>query len=200
MPSLKDSVQDALESSSGRKVPYTKKPTGTCPGSEAARPFREGARGGEAVAATGAARVALPFGAGLGARGARDAAGVEEARAAARGATLGFGAAGEGAGAGLGVPRRGMVSGEASGGRSGSLRSFVSSRRSGGKTSPLFPCRCSMPAVASSFRSTSVSIRMMIAPDFWASRTMDLGPPVVSWVPTMRRTSQSSILCKTVFQ
>ena len=51
MPSLKDLVHEAPESSSGRSVPYTKNPM-AMPGSEVARPLRTGTRtGGEAEGA-----------------------------------------------------------------------------------------------------------------------------------------------------
>lgn len=167
---------------------------GICPRSEAARPFRhEGARAGgdaellELALAAGRDGVFMPglgaLVAGLGALGAIDflaAAGVDVPRVAVRDSDGAEGAADAAAGAegasGIGggsaiAARRGI---------NGSLRSLATSFTKSGRTSPLFPCKWSMPAVESSFKSTSGSTLMMMAPAFWAARTIDRGPPVVN--------------------
>lgn len=82
----------------------------------------------------------------------------------------------------------------------GSFCSFFTISIMRGKASPLFACKCSMPALLSSFKSTMVSILIIVVPFLIARATMFEGKPVVSWVPMMSRTSHSSVAASTLLR
>mmetsp|Transcript_9742 Transcript_9742/g.25543 ORF Transcript_9742/g.25543 Transcript_9742/m.25543 type:complete len:202 (-) Transcript_9742:975-1580(-) len=97
-----------------------------------------------------------------------------------------------------GVAKGLAYGGWANGAKSGSSLSARSCSTILGKTSPLFPCRCNMPALLLSVRSTMGSTRMIMDPAERASATIREGPPVVSIVPMMKRTSQLRVASMTV--
>eukprot|EP00443_Scrippsiella_acuminata_P058545 CAMPEP_0115527730 /NCGR_PEP_ID=MMETSP0271-20121206/83004_1 /TAXON_ID=71861 /ORGANISM="Scrippsiella trochoidea, Strain CCMP3099" /LENGTH=258 /DNA_ID=CAMNT_0002959585 /DNA_START=561 /DNA_END=1337 /DNA_ORIENTATION=- len=84
----------------------------------------------------------------------------------------------------------------------GAIRGSLSNARNSetifGKASPLFAWTCSIPALFGSAKSTSGSMRIIVAPLSCAVCTIRLGKPVVNCVPIISKTSHCFVASRAV--